>query len=179
MIFSDLNFKCNNSNINTIQVTPDENSIISILRYLPIEDKNALIEMTLQNSLENGVYNLIKRDMYFELYIVYMYTDLEFADSEKNDPAMLYDVLKSNGIIDSVLNNIDTSELVYLRNILNEAMKIKQKYNGTVASVIHSFIDELPKNAEAAKNIIEKFDPEAYQEVIKFAQAANGNRPID
>lgn len=171
-------FKLNN-NVNTIQLTPSEDSIIQILKYLPVEDKNDLINLTLQNSLDNGVYNLIKRKVYFELYIVYLYTDLEFSIEEKNDPMGLYDILKSNGIIDAVLNNMEEEELMYLTHILEETMEIKQKYNNTVASVIHSFIDELPKNAEAAKNIIEQFNPESFQEVIKFAQAANGNRPID
>lgn len=152
---------------------------IGVLQYLPVADKNDLIALVLQNSLENGVYNRVKMNMYFRLYIVYLYTDIEFTDDEKDDPAHTFDVLESNGVIDAVLQAMDKDELRTMNEWLFDTMETKTKYNNTIASVIHSFIEELPKNAESAKSIIENFNPEAFQEVLKFAQAANGNRPIE
>ena len=40
-----------------------------VLQYLPIEDKYDLVMVTLQNCFENGIYNPIKKDMFFHLYI--------------------------------------------------------------------------------------------------------------
>ena len=51
-------------------------------------------------------------------------------------------------------------------------------YKRSVSSLIQSFINDLPKQAEAMKDIMDNFNPEKYQEVINFAKAANGGREI-
>jgi hypothetical protein len=52
-------------------------------------------------------------------------------------------------------------------------------YKHSVSSLIQSFINDLPKQAEAMKDIMDNFNPEKYQEVINFAKAANGRREIE
>ena len=47
-----------------------------------------------------------------------------------------------------------------------------------IPSMLNKFIDDLPAQADAMKNIIDNFDKDKYQEVIRFAEAVNGNRPI-
>ena len=93
-----------------VQTNPKEidfnGNKIEVLQYLPIEDKYDLVMVTLQKSLEDGVYNPIKKDMYFHLYLVYMYTDITFTDKQKEDESKLYDVLESNGLITEVIKNI-------------------------------------------------------------------------
>lgn len=177
MVFSDFNFKINGAT-KSFQIAPTDESIVNVLQYLPVEDKNDLIYLTLQNSLENGVYNRVKLDMYFNLYLAYLYTDIEFTQEEKDDPARLYNILESNGIMKAIRNCIDPNELSILNEWLFDTMETKMKYDNTIASVLHSFIDDLPKNAQAAKDIVEQFNPETFQEVLNFARAANGGRPI-
>ena len=46
---------------------------IEVKQYLPIEDKYDLIMIALQKAEEDGVYNPVKVQLYFELYMVYMY----------------------------------------------------------------------------------------------------------
>ena len=117
-------------------------------------------------------------NMYFNLYLAYLYTDIEFTQEEKDDPARLYNILESNGIMKAIRNCIDPNELSILNEWLFDTMETKMKYDNTIASVLHSFIDDLPKNAQAAKDIVEQFNPETFQEVLNFARAANGGRPI-
>ena len=176
MKYSDLNLSIYNNTVN-IAITPD--CSFNVNMYLPIADKNDIIQLALQNSEENGVYNLLKLDMYFELYIMYLYTDIEFTLEDKDDPATLYDVLKSRGIIESVIEAIPGEEYGYLLTMLKETMKQKLKHRNTIASVLNSFIDNLPKNAEEAMNIVNKFNPEDFQQVLAFAKAANGGREIN
>jgi len=45
--------------------------------------------------------------MYFNLYIVYFYTNLNFTDKQKEDPAKLYDQMESNGLITEVIAHMD------------------------------------------------------------------------
>lgn len=151
---------------------------ITVKTYLPIEDKNDLINLTLQNADEHGFYNLVKVTMYFELYMMYLYTDIEFTDEEKANPAETYDLLMQNGVIHKVIVAIG-DEYNTLYGFLSETMEKKNKYRASAAAVINSFIEQLPVNAEAAKDIIKQFNPEDFQQVIQFAQAANGNRPIE
>lgn len=172
MKYSDLNLTINN---NTIKV----NDNINVLEYLPIEDKYSIIYLALQNAEENGEYNLIKLQMYYQLYMVYMYSNLEFTDEEKQNESKVYDELKSNGILDGILAAIPASETIYCDAVLKETLDAKRTYRNTVASVIHGFINDLPKNANMAKDIISQFNPEDFQQVIDFARAANGGRPIN
>lgn len=176
MNYSDFDLK---TNTDTIRASIQPGVEINILRYLPIEEKNDIIQGALQNADENGIYNLVKLDMYFKLYCVYSYTDIEFTTEEKNDPAKLYNELCSNGIMECIFNSMDRDELNYLENMLEKTFKMKVKYRNTAASVINSFMESMPINANAAKEIIEKFNPEDFQRVIDFATAANGNRPIN
>ena len=175
MKYSDINLKLN-TNIKTFSINPEQE--VQVLQYLPIEAKNDIIYIALQNAEENGIYNLLKLRMFFDLYITYLYTDLEFTDEEKDNPAELYDVLNSNGIISAIFNHMNSNEVKYLNEILEETLRMRLEYKSTIASVINGFIEDLPANAQAAKRIIEKFNPEDFQQVIQFAQAANGNRPI-
>lgn len=175
MNYSDLNLKIN-TDTKCISILPGQD--INILQYAPIEDKNSIIQMAIQNSEENGVYNLLKLDMYWQMYIVFTYTDIIFTDEEKADIVKIYDELVSNGIMNAILYNINQDEILYIKDKIKDTLEAKAKYRNTIASVLNSFVENLPINAEAAKNIIDKFDPEAFQNVLRFATAANGNRPI-
>jgi hypothetical protein len=163
---------------NTTQISLTPDGVINVLKYLPIEDKYDLIAITLQQSDESGFYNPVKLHAYFELNTVLLYSNLEFTLEELEDRMKLYDVLKSHGIIDTVIDNIPENEWAELNTLYYDYLEKKEKYRNSIAGVINGFIDNLVPNAEEAAKIIENFDPEQFQNVINFAQAANGGRPI-
>ena len=82
-----------NLNLKTIDaqrtITVNDNDI-KVFTYLPILQKNDLVQIALQQATEMGMINEIKLEMYFNLFVVYMYTDLVFTDEEKENPAELY-----------------------------------------------------------------------------------------
>lgn len=155
-----------------------EGNTIEILKYLPIEDKYSLVMVTLQKSLEDGIYNPIKLEQYFNLNLVYMYTNLSFTDKQREDESKIYDTLKSNGFIDMFLTNLDETEYDDLISYLEDEIDAEMTYKTTAAGVISKFIDDLPAQAQAAMNIVENFDKEKFQAVKDFAIAANGGREI-
>lgn len=172
MKYTDLKLSINNE-YNIVQF---EGLQIKILQYLPIEDKIDLIEIALQRSEENGIYNEMKLDMYFHLYMVYMYTDLEFSEEEKQNEIKLYNELCSNRVIQTVIHAVDEyNELFDYLNIMKES---NFKYKNSVSALLQTFIQDMPKNAEAAAKIVDSFDKEKYKEVIDFAKYANGDRSI-
>lgn len=151
---------------------------LEILNYLPISDKYDLIMITLQKAREGNFYNALKLDMYFHLHIVYMYSNLSFSEKQKEDEEKLYDCLKSNGYIDEILKNMPEQEYNDLIHFLDDQIDSEMKYNTTTAALVSKLINDLPANAEAAMKIVDNFDPDKFEAVKKFAEAANGNRPV-
>lgn len=153
-------------------------SKIEVLQYLPLQDKIDLIDITCQKAREDRLYSPIKIDAYFHLHLVYLYTNLTFTEKQREDEYKLYDCLMSNGLIDNVLMNMNKKEYESLLNLLNQKIEDELKYNTTAAAILNQLITDLPKNAEAAKKIMDEFDPKKYQAVVDFATAANGGRPV-
>ena len=152
---------------------------VQVLQYLPAQDKYDLLMITLQKSLENGVYNEFKLNLYFELNLVYMYTNISFTEKQREDEFKLYDNLKSNGFFElflQVLNEDEYNELFAQLNAIKEA---NMRNRTSVGAVIAKLIDDLPTNAEAAAKIVDNFDPNQFKNVIDFARYANGGRDIN
>ena len=151
---------------------------IEVLDYLPIEDKYDLIMITLQKSLEDGYYNPIKIDEFFHLHLIYMYTNINFTEKQKEDEHKLYDSLKSNGLIDAFIEQMNEFDYSELFNMLDDTKKEITDYHRTMVSLVQNLITDMPKQAEAMSKILDNFDPDKYQNVINFAKAANGGREI-
>ena len=164
--------------INTTHKFNWNNNEIEVLDYLPIEDKYDLIMITLQKSFEDGYYNPIKIDEFFHLHLIYMYTNINFTDKQKEDENKLYDSLKSNGLIDAFIEQFNEDEYNELYYWMEDVKKEIIEYKHSISALIQSFITDLPKQAEAMQNILDTFDKDKYQEVINFAKAANGGRDI-
>ena len=117
-----------------------EGEIIKIKQHIPTTDMLDIVELAIQNSAENGYYNPMKLDVFFSMYLVYTYSDLEFTEEEKK-----------------------------------EISEKKSEYSNSFAGVLTSLIADLPKQAEAMKNIFEDFDPEKYQAVMGLAKATGAD----
>ena len=174
MKFQDFDLKVNNT-ISTIKINDQQ---VEVKQYLPMKDKIDLVQIALQKSEEDGIYNDMKLDVYFHLNIVYLYTNIEFEDEDREDEIELYDRLESNGVITNVLTALPDNEYADLREYVKRMTRDSLRYKNTAAAVLTRIIQDLPKNAAAAKEIIDSFDQEKYQAVENFATAANGGRNI-
>ena len=164
-----------NENVKEVQIGDAKSEV---KQYLPVEEKYSFLNIVLQNSLENDIYHPVKVDMYFHLYLVYLYTNINFTDKQKEDENKLFDILLTNGIIEGVITTMPEVEYNSLVNLLNQIIEKNEKYKTTFAGVVGKFIHDLPTQAEAAMKIVENFDPAKFSEVVEFAKAANGGRPI-
>ena len=151
---------------------------IEVQQYLPIEDKIDLVQVALQKAEEDGIYNEALLDVFFNLNIIYLYTNISFTDKQKEDEFKLYDLMQCNGLIPQVIANMQEDEYNMLLDYMERIRKDRLKYKQTAASVIQSLVQDLPGNAQAAAEIVEKFNPEQYQAVVDFAAAANGGVPV-
>ena len=174
MLYKDLNLKVKDQ-AETISIQGQD---INVFQYLPVRDKNDLVQIALQNSRENGVINEIKLEIYFNIYIVYFYTDLVFSEEEKADPGQLYDELQSNGILTRILGAINQDEYNNLVDYLEKMRAAQDAYENSAAGVIKMFIQDLPKNATEAADLLKDVDLSKYEQVNNFVEATNGGRPI-
>lgn len=151
---------------------------IQVKSYLPISDKMDVVQITIQKA-DNGRYiDQLALDMFFELNLVYSYSNIEVTQEDRDDQFALYDRWIQDGTISAVISAIPDSEYDKLSEAINETVEDLMRYRGTAAAVVNSFIQDLPRNAEIAKEIVDSFDPEKYKEVVEFAKAANGGRSI-
>jgi len=152
---------------------------VEVLQYLPAQDKYDLLMITLQKSLEDNIYNEFKLNLYFELHLVYMYTNISFTEKQREDEFKLYDTLKSNGFYEKFFQVINEDEYNELFEQLNAIKNASFKNKRSVAGLVSGLIDDLPANAEAAAKIVESFDPNQFKAVVDFARYANGGRDIN
>ena len=154
------------------------NNSIEIKQYLPIEEKYNLIMVTLQEAKESNIYNPLKIDLFFHLNLVYMYTNINFTEKQKEDASKLYDNWMSSGLLAQIISKIPTEEYdmlyTYLENVKNDL----DKYGQSFKAILDAIINELPEKASEAMKILESFNPEDYKSVIAFAKASNNGNPV-
>ena len=146
-------------------------SKIEVLQYLPIDDKYSLVNITLQKSNDGSIYHPLKKDMYFHLNLVYLYTNLSFTDKQREDESKLYDALQSSGLLNLILENIPEEEYEILYSFIEEYERDILNYQNTIAGIIANLIESLPARAEEMQKIVDNFNPENFQEVLNFAKA--------
>ena len=149
---------------------------IEIKQYLPISEKESLIDSVLQKSVVRGIYNPLEVEMYFNLNIIYLYTNISFSESQRNDERKLYDTFESNGYIDQIVQAIPDEEYNYLWKMTQESVENWFKYNLSAAGIFRDFIELLPANAQKAADIINGINTADVSNVISFAKAINNNQ---
>ena len=164
---------------NTSIKTIDFNDLkIEVLQYLPVSDKYDMLNITLQKSKEGTIYNPLKKDMFFHLHLVYLYTNINFTEKQREDEAKLYDNLMSSGLLTTIIENIPEEEYDMLYTYLVELEEVILNYKNTIGGIIQDVINSLPVQAGEMQKIVDNFDPEKLQRVLDFAKAANGGREV-
>lgn len=178
MTFTELGFKT----ISDEKEITFNDKVIKVRQYVPTLDKRALINITLQNSWNgDGFVDPILYHCFFYANVILMYTDIEVdkdGGAGKWDLPDIYDMANSTGLLNAILEAIPEDEFNELFEFSEETVAKADEAKMSVSSTIQKLIDDLPANAEAAKKMMDEFDPDKYEKVVSFAEAANGNRPI-
>lgn len=148
----------------------------SIIDYLPIQDKLDLVNIAIAKSRDgyNNINRYLARQL-MNLYIVIMYTNISFTEKQKENEYKLYDILKSNQIIETVLKSIPSQEYLELQALLEMLIEDEKNMNKSIAGAINNLLESLPKSAEAAQDIINSFDQEKYGQVLDLAKSVGYN----
>lgn len=171
--YSSLKLK-KNTEVNKITYEDKE---IEVLQYLSFKDKMDLIEITLQKSEENTFYNPLKIDMFFHLHLIYLYSNIQFTEKQREDEFKLYDTLQSSGLLAEIIKAIPEEEYDYLLTYLEEYIEEKEDFNRSFTGSLMTVVDTLPKRTEEAGALIKNFNPEDFKEVFNFVQSIGGPIP--
>lgn len=114
---------------------------IEVKQYLPINDKATLVATILNYTLNNGENrfpNPLQIEVMTLLSIIEKYTNINFTEKQKEDPAKLYDLIVSSGLWDNILNFLDNDDYEVLLDYINEAIKSYYNYHNSIFGILES-----------------------------------------
>ena len=150
--FSKLNLK----KIDKVQVVTINGLEVEVKQYLPVAEKLELIANVLNNSADdNNFANPVKTYVLSHLEIIYAYTNLSFTDKQKEDPAKVYDILETNGIIDSIILAMPPSEYDNLIEDITSTIDAYYKYKNSALGILEAATTDY-KNLDLEASDIQK-----------------------
>ena len=136
---------------------------IEIKQYLPINDKLNLIASVINNAHDsnNNFSNPMQVSVYANLEILYAYTNINFTDKQKEDVAKLYDLVKSNGLLKAIIENIPAEEYGEIINGIHDSINAIYSYQNSVLGILDTLKTDYSNLDFDAASIQEKLaDPE-------------------
>lgn len=131
---------------------------VEVKQYLPIQEKLDLIASVLnQCQDENNFINEAKMALFMDLEMVYRYTNINFTEKQKEDPAKLYDLLAGSGFFDDVFTVIPQSEYRSIATWLGKTAEHIYAYRNSIYGILDAMSNDysnLELDAEALKEKI-------------------------
>lgn len=123
-----------NQDIKTVEFNEQ---VIEVKQYLPVNEKLELISNVINWSHdENNFANPVKVSIFTALEIMYAYTNINFTDKQKEDPAKLYDMLISSGLIAEVINAIPEAEYHEILCGVSDSISAVYTYSNSVLGIL-------------------------------------------
>jgi len=169
--FNDMNVSINKA-LKVIKVNGKD---VAVKQYLPAADKNAILEIAMQQADQGTILNTFALDAIFHTYLVIKYTDIEFEPEVKEDILGLYDLLESNGIIDAVVAAIPKDEYDSLKEYLLEMVDNYLTYRNSARALVEQLSFFAPNAAEKLKEVTENFDVDKLKQVVQIADKTGMN----
>lgn len=135
---------------------------VNVKQYLPAEEKNNLLQISLQSAGTSTILDTFALDVIFHTYLVVKYTDIQFTEEDLNDVFKLYDKLETNNIINAVIAAIPEEEYITLTDSLDEMVTAYNQYSTSSVVVFDKIINFVSNISEEIKNL----DPEALKQII-------------
>ena len=133
---------------------------IAVKQYLPIQEKLGLIGRVIElaHMQDENYSNPVKAAAFRDLEVVIAYTNIAFTDKQKEEPAKLYDLLYSTGVMDTIINNIPEDEYMSIVVGIEDSIEAIYKYQNSVLGIL----DGIKKGYNESE-----FNIEEMQEAVK------------
>lgn len=134
---------------------------IEVKCYLPIQDKLTIIGNAINMAADSNRFpNWVKIEMCLSLEMVYAYTNLSFTDKQKEDPAKLYDMLYTSGLLHSIMDYIAKDDIETLMNGAKQIAEAMYAQMNSLYGIMENITSDYANVDMDATNIQEKLaDP--------------------
>lgn len=147
-----------------------EGDTIEVKEYLPISQKYNFIVSTVQGATEtNGMVSDLKLDLFFNLNLLFFYTDIKFEENEES--TVLYDRVSQNGLLDAVIKAIPDKEYATLFDYVSAEVENQEKYACSLTGIVDAIFKDLPGAISQLNDNLKDLDTEKYTNVVNFAKA--------
>ncbi len=131
---------------------------VEVKQYLPIQEKMDLIAVVLnQCQDENNFINEAKMALFMDLEVVYRYTNINFTEKQKEDPAKLYDLLAGSGLFDDIFTVLPQREYKSIVMWLGKTAEHIYEYRNSIYGILDAMntdYSNLELDAESLKEKI-------------------------
>lgn len=141
---------------------------IKVSQYLPIDEKIALIDITLQKSMYNGMVHPLQLKKYYELGLVYMYSDIVFSEEDRADEAKIYDELWASGLLDEIIKRIAPREIQTCAEMLKETKVAVEKHKVSAVGIIETLINTIENEVPHIMDMVNNLTPENAQQLLQM-----------
>ena len=162
--FSKLGLKLN-TEVKTINFNEQT---IEVKQYLPVNDKLELISNVINFSADdNNFANPVKIAIFTTLEILYNYTNLTFTEKQKEDPAKLFDLVISTGLVKEVVNAMDETEYADLLSGIQRSVDAVYNYRNSIFGIIDTVSADYSNLNLDASNIQKTLADPSNMELLK------------
>lgn len=110
---------------------------VEVKAYLPIQNKLKLIgDVINQCQDENNFINEAKMSMFMTLEMVYAYSNINFTEKQKSDPAKIYDLLAGSGFLDDFFTVMPQSEYKSIAIWLDKTANHIYDYRNSIYAIL-------------------------------------------
>ena len=121
---------------------------VTVIQYLPINDKLSIVERVLGNAIDDtGYLNPIRLEVFTNIEIIKTYTNISITDKMMENPTKVYDLMILNGILDKVIDAIPEDEYEDVFNAVIESGEHVVKYLDSFVGMMKTVTDSY-KNTE-------------------------------
>lgn len=135
--------------------------IIEVKQYLPVNDKLMLISDVINMSMgENNFANPVQVSVFTTIGILEYYTNINFTEKQKEDPAKLYDLVISNDFASKIVDAIPEEEYEQLIDGIEDSIEAYYNYRNSVMGILDAVSHDYSNlNLDASKIQKELGDP--------------------
>ena len=141
-----------NTEIKTVEFNEQ---VIEVKQYLPINEKLGVISTVL--NLSAGDYsfaNPVQVEILTALEMIYAYTNINFTEKQKAEPAKLYDMIKSSGLMQIIFDAIPEEEYETVLDGVDITIDAFYAYKNSIVGIldtVSSDYSSLSLDADALK----------------------------
>lgn len=143
---------------------------VEVKTYISTEELNDMIQAVVEQATTSTIYNDFLGNCILADYIVMTYTNLSFTDTQKSDLLKLYDILKTNNVIDAVFDAIGSDGMNRILIAYDKIVTEYKKYTYSVKGLTDQILQFAPKSASDITEQLKNFDVEKYSQIMEMAQ---------